>query len=193
MGVRMRAEKNVILIAVVVILLSSAAQLQARVLYRARRPRIPQRLWSILGRDTDVMSVAGLDYYVQLGLGGPDLQDLLPAINSTASSFGQTQLFTLNVTQEQDPSSTLLGTVRGYTVQSSYTGDSVGVEVEVLIYDDGTLSGTVSIQGVVQSSGTEVAVVGGTGDFRGVKGYGVVTFANATATNFIFHHQLYFL
>ncbi|KAH7445579.1 hypothetical protein KP509_01G015700 [Ceratopteris richardii] len=75
--------------------------------------------------------------------------------------------------------------VQGYTMQSSYTRASIGVEVEVLIYNDGTLSGT-----IIQSSDTEVAIVGGTGDFRGVKGYGVITFANAIATNLIFHHQL---
>lgn len=122
------------------------------------------------------------------------MQDLIPAINTTTlNNFGLTQVFALNVTVGADPTSTQLGYVRGFTVQASYTSVASAVEVEIVEYNDGTLNGTVSIQGLVLNGATEVAVVGGTGDFRGVSGYGIITFVNATDTMFLFHHALYFV
>ncbi|MCO5571411.1 hypothetical protein L7F22_025151 [Adiantum nelumboides] len=173
----------------VVTLLLAAAE--ARPIYRKTRPRL--RPWNILGRNVGA-DVTGLEYYVQVGLGLPDLQELIPAINTTYSNnFGSTQLFAFNVTEGADPSSTQLGFVRGYTVESSYTTAGVGVEVEILSYNDGTLNGTVSIQALISNGPNEIAIVGGTGDFRGVRGYGLVNFVNMTDNIVLFHHELHFL
>ncbi|KAI5077725.1 hypothetical protein GOP47_0007549 [Adiantum capillus-veneris] len=173
------------------------AAAEARPLYRkTRRPRVrPWNLlpWNILGQNVGA-DVTGLEYYVQVGIGQPDLQELIPAINTTYSNnFGSTQLFAFNVTEGADPSSTLLGYVRGYTVESSYTSTGVAVEVEILSYNDGTLNGTVSIQALITNGPNEVSIVGGTGDFRGVSGYGLVNFVNTSGNIVLFHHELHFL
>ena len=136
-----------------------------------------------------------LEYYVQVGLGAPDLGLLIPPINRTlTNNFGQTQLFTFNVTQGPDAASLPLGFMRGYTVQASYLpGDVHGVEVEVLSYNDGSLNGTISLQGLINAGTNEIALVGGTGDFRGARGYGIVTLLSSSATLALYHHNLYFL
>ncbi|KAI5084337.1 hypothetical protein GOP47_0000506 [Adiantum capillus-veneris] len=130
-----------------------------------------------------------------MGFGLPDLGTLITPIDSSGSTgtFGQTQLFAFNVTESADPSSLLLGSMRGYAVQASSTADFHGVEVEVLSYADGSLNGTLSLQGLIIAGTNEIAIVGGTGDFCGARGYGIITFLNSTATVALYQHQLFFL
>ncbi|KAI5084522.1 hypothetical protein GOP47_0000691 [Adiantum capillus-veneris] len=136
-----------------------------------------------------------LEYYVHVGFALPSLGTLIAPIDSSGSTgtFGQTQLFAFNVTEGADPTSYSLGSMRGYTVQASSTADFHGVEVEVLTYDDGSLNGTISLQGLINAGTNEIAIVGGTGDFRSARGYAIITFLNSTATVALYHHQLFFL
>ncbi|MCO5570770.1 hypothetical protein L7F22_024498 [Adiantum nelumboides] len=107
--------------------------------------------------------------------------------------FRQDSALAFNVTQGADPTSRLLGFMRGYTVQASSTADFHGVEVEVLTYDDGSLNGTISLQCLINVATNEIAIVGGSGDFRGARGYAVITFLNSTAALSLYKHQLFFL
>ncbi|MCO5555894.1 hypothetical protein L7F22_009438 [Adiantum nelumboides] len=162
-------------------LMISAAAMQMPAAGAARLPD-----WSIMP--------VSLEYYVQVGFTLPTLGTLIPAIDSSSgSTFGQTQLFAFNATQGADPTSRLLGSMRGYTVQASSTVDFHGVEVEVLTYDDGSLNGTISLQGLINAGTKEIAIVGGSGDFRGARGYAIITFLNSTATLALYKHQLFFL
>ncbi|MCO5598999.1 hypothetical protein L7F22_053098 [Adiantum nelumboides] len=147
------------------------------------------------GRWSIVPAASPLEYYVQVGLGPPGLGTLIAPIDPTGSTgtFGRTQLFAFNVTKGVDAASTLLGSMRGYAVQASATADFHAVEVEVLTYHDGSLNGTISLQGLINAGTNEIAIVGGTGDFRGACGYGIITFLNSTATLALYHHQLFFL
>eukprot|EP00250_Pteridium_aquilinum_P006351 c16294_g1_i1 orf=458-1039(-) len=186
-----------VLVVAVVLLVHSWAGLaphpvEARALYQ-KHPLI-RRSWNILRGSSAGLSIAELDYYVQVDI-GPGLGVLIEPINTTYSNnFGQTQLFSLNVTEGADPTSTQVGNMYGYTVQASYIASAThGVEVEVLVYDDGSVNGTISIQGHIVNGASEIAIVGGTGDFRGASGYGLVTFVNATGSIFTFRHELHFL
>ncbi|MCO5557650.1 hypothetical protein L7F22_011218 [Adiantum nelumboides] len=147
------------------------------------------------GRWSIVPAASPLEYYVQVGLGPPGLGTLIAPIDSTGSTgtFGRTQLFAFNVTKGVDAAFTLLGSMRGYAVQASATTDFHAVEVEVLTYHDGSLNGTISLQGLINAGTNEIAIVGGTGDFPGACGYGIITFLNSTATLALYHHQLFFL
>ncbi|MCO5574088.1 hypothetical protein L7F22_027865 [Adiantum nelumboides] len=168
-----------LLMAALILISAAAMQIPA-----AGAARLPD--WSIMP--------VSLDYYVQVGFTLPSLGTLIPAIDSSSgSTFGQTQLFAFNVTQGADPTSFLLGSMRGYTVQASSSTDFHGVEVEVLTYDDGSLNGTISLQGLINAGTNEIAIIGGSGDFRGARGYAIITFLNSTATLALYKHQLFFL
>ncbi|MCO5554351.1 hypothetical protein L7F22_007880 [Adiantum nelumboides] len=150
--------------------------------------------WSVVQKAAST-SPDQLQYYVQVGLGPrPDVGTLIAPIDRTGSSgtFGETQLFAFNVTQGEDWASKLLGSLRGYSIQTSSTADLHGVEVEVLAYDDGSFKGTISLQGLINIGTNEIAIIGGTVDFRGARGYGIITFVNSTATLALFHHHLFF-
>lgn len=135
-----------------------------------------------------------LEYFVHVRLGDVDLGTLLSPIDpKLTNSFGSTQLFAFNVTQGPDPLSTQLGFVRGYNVQASYDSTPIGVEVENVSYDDGSLKGTIQLQGLIAAGTNEIAVVGGTGDFRGARGYGIVTQVSSSGNAVLYHHELHFL
>ncbi|MCO5584395.1 hypothetical protein L7F22_038321 [Adiantum nelumboides] len=152
-------------------------------------PTAHARRWSI------VPTTLPLEYYVQVGLGHPNLSTLIAPIDPTGSTgtFGRMQLFDFNVTKGVDAASTLLGSLCGYAIQASATADFHGVEVEVLAYHDGSLNGTISLQGLINAGTNEIAIVGRIGNFRGACGYGIITFLNSTTTLALYHHQLFFL
>ena len=83
----------------------------------------------------------------------------------------------------------------GSSVDTPYTSTSYSVEVEVLDYNDGAgVNGTISLQGLITEATNELAILGGSGSFRGVTGYDIVTYINASSsTIFVYHHALYFL
>ena len=142
-----------------------------------------------------------LKYFVHIevngALGATDA--FLPVLNSSFSAdFGSGSLFALNVTEAVSPTSRQLGYSRGYAIETSYlTGVSRGIETVVLEYaDGGKHNGTFVITGAVGTSGTnEVAIVGGTGTFRGADGYTLISFAGMlkNGTLFTFAHEAHFL
>lgn len=137
---------------------------------------------------------ATLDYYVQVLIGGLDIGVLIPAIEpSVTANFGYTEVFAFNVTEGVSATSKQLGYVRGYTVQASYDSTYRGVEVATVSYADGHTNGTIHIRGLIVGPTNEVAIVGGTGNFRGARGYGIVTEASATGDLVVYHHDLHFL
>ncbi|KAH7427399.1 hypothetical protein KP509_10G042600 [Ceratopteris richardii] len=114
-----------------------------------------------------------LKYYVQLESGKPGNARSAEPINTTFSNnFGQSAIFAFNVTKSKSRTSKVLGFVRGYTVETSYAANTLTLlEVEFLEYDDGHYSGTLQYQGVVTMEGSQLAIAGGTGSFRGLQGY----------------------
>ena len=135
-----------------------------------------------------------LQYYVHVQPGAANLAGLLPPVNSSKSaSFGTMQLFAFNVTDGEDmESSTAVGVMRGYTLQSGYvSGQSFLVEVEVLQYTNPEtgVNGTLSIQGIVLNAPSTLAVVGGTGHFKGARG----TCSISQLTSSVYHHLIEFL
>ena len=141
-----------------------------------------------------------LNYYVHIQIGGINANpNFLPALNqSYSANFGAGVLFALNVTEAVSPTSRQLGYSRGYAIETSYlTGVSRGIETVVLEYaDGGKHNGTFVITGAVGTSGTnEVAIVGGTGTFRGANGYTLISFAAMlkNGTLFTFAHEAHFL
>ena len=145
----------------------------------------------MITNDTSGIRNASLEYYVQVVVGTPYTGEVAPALdNDTTYSFGSVEVFDFNITAGASNVSESLGHVRGYTVQASYTSTSHEVEVEVVSYDDGAgTNGTLSLQGLINLSTNEIAIVGGSGSFRGVRGYVIISMINPN----VYHHALYFL
>ncbi|KAH7331324.1 hypothetical protein KP509_20G026900 [Ceratopteris richardii] len=137
-----------------------------------------------------------LQYYVQLDVRSPGISTrFIPPINTTRSAnFGAATLFALNVTKDVEPTSQQLGAVRGYTVETSYLGfpDSALLEVALVEYDDGIYQGTLQLQGLAQQQLTELAIEGGSGSFRGARGYLVVTLVVDQLPTRTFRHDVTF-
>ncbi|MCO5583617.1 hypothetical protein L7F22_037530 [Adiantum nelumboides] len=135
-------------------------------------------------------------YYAQLQGGAPGLAPgfLKPVNTSFSANFGAGTLFAFNLTKGVSRTSKQLGSVRGYTVETSFLGgnDSRLLEVAYIEWDDGRYAGTLQVQGLVQVAKTEVAITGGSGSFRGARGYLVVTLAKNDQPPFLtFAHDLY--
>ncbi|KAH7290037.1 hypothetical protein KP509_30G029700 [Ceratopteris richardii] len=136
-----------------------------------------------------------LSYYVQVLRGDPSLGILLQPINASFSNaMGYTTIFNLNVTEAQSNTSTAVGFARGYTISTGYkVNEYSGFESEIISYDDGTYKGTIHFQAMLDGSSAEVAVLGGTGSFRGVRGWGTVTQVLLNPPYVVFYHQLHFM
>ena len=132
-------------------------------------------------------------YYVHVQPGAANLAGLLPPANSSKSaSFGTMQLFAFNVTDMESSAAAVVGVMRGYTLQTGYvSGQSFLVEVEVLQYSNPEtgVNGTLSIQGIVLNAPSTLAVVGGTGHFKGARG----TCSISQLTSSVYHHLIEFL
>ncbi|KAH7331432.1 hypothetical protein KP509_20G032800 [Ceratopteris richardii] len=137
-----------------------------------------------------------LQYYVQLetGLPGISLNFIPPIDPAFSAGFGSGTIFALNITKTVSRSSEQLGAVRGYTVQTGYLAlpDSWLLETAMIVYDDGKYKGTIQVQGLVQEELTEVAIVGGSGSFRGAQGVVVVTVVVDELPFRTFHHDITF-
>ena len=136
-------------------------------------------------------SSPSLEYYVQVVVGSPYTGSVAAPLNvNTTYNFGSVEVFDFNITEGASNSSKSLGHVRGFTFQTSYTATSHEVEVEVVSYDDGAgVNGTLSFQGLIIPSTNEISIVGGSGSFRGARGYVVISRINPN----LYHHSLYFL
>ena len=145
----------------------------------------------VVGEGGTSNASSSLEYYVQVVVGPPYTGQLAPPFNAnTTYNFGAVQIFNFNITEGASNSSKSLGYVSGYTVGTSYTATSHEVEVEVVSYDDGAgVNGTLSFQGLINESTNEISIVGGSGSFRGARGYVVISMINHN----LYHHSLYFL
>ncbi|KAH7441752.1 hypothetical protein KP509_03G052900 [Ceratopteris richardii] len=119
-----------------------------------------------------------LQYYVQVVVGDVSLnQNLLPPLNQSYSGpFGHAELFAFNATDKPEQASTRIGFV------------------ELISYDDGKYKGTIQIQGEIRAiSPNEVAIVGGTGSFRGARGFGFIERVLFDGPYRRFHLDLHFI
>ena len=136
-----------------------------------------------------------LKYYTQQQFGVNEFGSVpaaIPPVSGTFTGVGLEVVYNYTVTRTGDPTSQVLGTIRGTSVVVSNTAEATFFVVNTVVhYADpkkGGLNGTFTTQGEANfRSGTfELAVTGGTGDFRGVFGYTVVTsfkFVPATANS----------
>ena len=148
-------------------------------------------------------TIPSIEYYVQVELGASDFGVDLPGLNHTShpsnAQFGEIDVFNLNITDGVNRMTAQnVGSVRGFTIQTSYlpgASASRDVEVEVLTYDDGNgLKGTIMLQGIIENAPNEIAIVGGTGSFRGVRGYALIDIVvNNTLPYLVYHHSLFFM
>ncbi|KAH7441743.1 hypothetical protein KP509_03G052000 [Ceratopteris richardii] len=123
-------------------------------------------------------TIPRMQYYVQVFVGDRSLnQNLLPPLNESFSgSFGHGELFAFNATEGPEQTSSRVGSV------------------ELISYDDGNYKGTIQIQGEIRAiSPNEVAIVGGTGSFRGARGFGVIERVLLDGPYRRFHHDLHFV
>ncbi|MCO5596771.1 hypothetical protein L7F22_050840 [Adiantum nelumboides] len=137
---------------------------------------------------------AELSYYVQVEQGHPSMGIMLQPVNSSFSkALGLTIAFALNMTQAQASTSKPVGVAHGYTVDTSYDSSYAGFETEIIRYDDGVYKGTVHFQALLDGSDpAEVAVLGGTGSFRGVVGWGTISQVLRQPPRLVYRHTLYF-
>ncbi|KAH7292235.1 hypothetical protein KP509_29G058300 [Ceratopteris richardii] len=137
-----------------------------------------------------------LQYYVEVMIGEVS-QSLLPPINeSQTGPFGHANLFAFNATAGPQTAPTRIGSVRGFTLNSANRPSEMIdlIEVELISYDDGVYRGTIQIQGEIRSiPANEIAIVGGTGSFRGVRGYGFVQQVLLQDRYRRYHHDLHFI
>lgn len=141
-----------------------------------------------------------LQYYVQVLVGDVSLnQNLFPPLNTSYSGpFGHGELFAFNVTKGPERESELVGYARGFTIDSAYKASQVIdlIEVEFVSYNDGVYKGTIQIQAeivITPDATNEVAIVGGTGSFRGARGFGFVSRLLLDGNYRLFRHQLHFI
>ena len=122
-----------------------------------------------------------LKYYTQQQFGVNEfraIQAAIPLVQGTFTGVGLEVVYNYTITKSGDPSSRLLGTIRGTSIVATNTIEATLFVVNTMVhYDDhkkGGLKGTFTTQGEANfGSGKpfELAVTGGTGDFRGVFGY----------------------
>ncbi|MCO5563694.1 hypothetical protein L7F22_017341 [Adiantum nelumboides] len=137
-----------------------------------------------------------LSYYVQVVRGHPSMGILLKPLNSSYNhGMGFTTIFALNMTQTKANTSRPLGVARGYTVNTAYASDTeyAGFETEIISYDDGEYKGTIHFQAMLDGSSAEVAILGGTGSFRSVRGWGTVTQTLLQLPYVVYFHKLHFV
>ncbi|KAH7441746.1 hypothetical protein KP509_03G052300 [Ceratopteris richardii] len=131
-----------------------------------------------------------LQYYVQVFVGDPSLNQ------SFSGSFGHGELFAFNATEGPEQTSSRVGSVRGLTIDSAYKASDIIdlIEIELISYDEENYKGTIQIQGEIRAiSPNEVAIVGGTGSFRGARGFGLIERVLLDGPYRRFHHDLHFV
>ena len=145
----------------------------------------------VVGEGGTSNASSSLEYYVQVVLGPPYTGQLAPPFNAnTTYNFGAAFIFDFNITEGVSSSSKSLGHASGYVVETSYTATSHQLSVGLVSYDDGAgVNGTLSFQGLLGSSTDEISIVGGSGSFRGARGYIVTSMISPN----VYHNTLYFL
>jgi amino acid permease len=138
-----------------------------------------------LGSVAEARKRVVLRYYTQQQLGVNEFGQVpaaVPAVAGTFTGVGLQVVYNYTVTETGEPSSRVLGSIRGTSVVATNTLKSTVFVVNTVVHytspKSSGPSGTFSTQGEADfASGTpfELAVTGGTGDFRGVFGYTVAT------------------
>ncbi|KAH7300391.1 hypothetical protein KP509_24G060100 [Ceratopteris richardii] len=118
-------------------------------------------------------------YYLQQEIGLNELIMVQPArapVNGTATGFGQEMVYEFTMTKVKNPSSAVMGYVRGTAIAVNNTAAATVFFVSNVVHIDYKgLKGTLVQQGeaVFTEDSWEVSIVGGTGDFRNAFGYSV--------------------
>lgn len=134
-----------------------------------------------------------LKYYVHaLDGSGPTI---VKAVDPAPSTFGQLCVFAYQLNQGRAANSTHLGYIRGLEVYNSQdpTAETI-LLLNTVTYSDGTYNGTISLHGQATLSETnyELTIVGGTGDFRGVRGYAEIVNLRTPGSDHVFEHVIHF-
>ena len=124
-----------------------------------------------------------LKYYTQQQLGVNEfgmVSAAVPPAKGTFTGVGLQVVYNYTLTKTGNPTSQVLGVIRGTSVVTSNTVNATIFVVNTVVHyvnpKKGGLKGTFTTQGEADfGSGQpfELAVTGGTGDFRGVYGYTV--------------------
>ena len=122
-----------------------------------------------------------LKYYTQQQLGVNEfgmVSAAVPPAKGTFTGVGLQVVYNYTLTKTGNPASQVLGSIRGTSVVASNTVNATIFVVNTVVHyvnpKKGGLKGTFTTQGEADfGSGQpfELAVTGGTGDFRGVLGY----------------------
>jgi hypothetical protein len=119
---------------------------------------------------------------------GPGANDL------TKIGFGSFLVFDNEIRDGPDRGSALLGRERGYGPISDLKGEQ-GIQLTSTMFfnPQSRYNGTLSFHGNVGGPNpiTELLVLGGTGDFRGAKGYALVETLKATPLEVVFRWSIY--
>ncbi|KAG6551998.1 hypothetical protein Mapa_006304 [Marchantia paleacea] len=96
-------------------------------------------------------------------------------------AFGSTLIYDNDVTEGPELSSKLIGRREGMAIMDNFAGENFYLLFTVIFEHHQKYHGTLQVQGTEIGHGDrEISVVGGTGDFRGARGYS--TFYLYTAT-----------
>ncbi|CAN6294786.1 unnamed protein product [Urochloa humidicola] len=125
-----------------------------------------------------------------------------PPIGVNSSSFGSVGVIDDELREGPDPASQYLGRAQGFLVQADLRSPAAACTVLALAFTEGDYGGsTLVVYGRVDlgagdgeaAVAAERAVVGGTGKFRGVRGYSLTTkVRNPTpGTTVVFEMDLY--
>ncbi|MCO5574615.1 hypothetical protein L7F22_028404 [Adiantum nelumboides] len=129
-----------------------------------------------------------LSYYLQQEIGLNELI-MVPAarapVNGTATGFGLEMVYEFVMTETADPTSAVMGYVRGTAIAVNNTAAATVFFINnVVSLDYKGVKGTLSQQGegVFTASSWEFSIVGGTGAFRNAVGYSVAVPISGTRT-----------
>ncbi|BBN15872.1 protein MpDIR30 [Marchantia polymorpha subsp. ruderalis] len=107
-------------------------------------------------------------------------------------AFGSTLIYDNDVTEGPDLASKLIGRREGMAIMDNFAGENFYLLFTVIFEHHPKYQGTLQVQGTEIGHGDrEISVVGGTGDFRGARGYS--TFHLYTATPYPIIEQSFVL
>ncbi|CAM6122061.1 unnamed protein product [Calypogeia fissa] len=86
--------------------------------------------------------------------------------------FGTTLVFDNDVTEGPSPSSKLIGRRQGVAIKDNHANTNYYLLFTIIFENHDKYDGTLQVAGTEIGSGDrEISIIGGTGDFRGARGY----------------------